>query len=90
MGILISWEVIAFFALGMALLYGLGWLLLVPLRKGLWFLFNSLVGGVLLFVCQSLGQGIGLTAVVNPFSAILTGFLGLPGVGLVLIIQNLF
>ena len=89
MGLSVSWEVVLFFALGMLLLYGVGWLLLVPLKKGLWFLFNSLVGGLLLWVAQLVGSSFGLTAVINPFSAILTGFLGLPGVALVLLIQNL-
>ena len=89
MGLSVSWEVVLFFALGMLLLYGVGWLLLVPLKKGLWFLFNSLVGGLLLWIAQLAGGGFGLTAVINPFSAILTGFLGLPGVALVLLIQNL-
>ena len=89
MGLSVSWEVVLFFALGMLLLYGVGWLLLVPLKKGLWFLFNSLVGGLLLWMLSLLGEQIALVAVVNPFSAILTGFLGIPGVGLVLVIQNL-
>ena len=56
MGLSVSWEVVLFFALGIA---------------------------------QLAGGGFGLTAVINPFSAILTGFLGLPGVALVLLIQNL-
>ena len=89
MGLSVSWEVVLFFAIGMLLLYGVGWLLLVPLKKGLWFLFNSLVGGLLLWILSLLGEQIGLVAVVNPFSAILTGLLGIPGVGLVLVIQNL-
>ncbi len=89
MGLSISWEVVLFFVLGMALLYGVGWLLLVPLRKGLWFVFNSLVGGVALWVVSLLAESWGMVALVNPFSALLTGFLGLPGVGLVLAIQNL-
>lgn len=89
MGIAVSWEVVLFFALGMVLLYGMGWLLLVPLRKGLWFLFNSMVGGLLLWVVSLLGKHWGMVSLINPFSAILTGFLGVPGVGLVLAIQNL-
>lgn len=89
MGLSVSWEVVLFFALGMVLLYGVGWLLLVPLKKGLWFLFNSLVGGLMLWVVSLVGQGWGIVAVINPFSAILTGFLGIPGVGLVLLIQNI-
>ena len=40
----IEWEVVLFFALGVLLLYGLGWLLLVPFRRVLWFLLNSLAG----------------------------------------------
>ena len=47
------------------------------------------MGGLLLWVLSLLGERLGLVAVVNPFSAILTGFLGIPGVGLVLVIQNL-
>lgn len=89
MGIAVSWEVVLFFVLGLALLYGLGWLLLVPLRKGLWFVFNSLVGGLLLWVLSIVGESWGMVSVINPFSAILTGFFGVPGVGLVLAIQNL-
>ena len=84
MGLSISWEVVLFFALGMALLYGVGWLLLVPFKKGLYFLFNSLVGGLLLWVASLVGGNFGLVAVINPFSAILTGFLALT-----LLIQNL-
>ena len=57
MGLSVSWEVVLFFALGMLLLYGVGGLLLVPLKKGLWFLFNSLVGGLLLWIAQLAGGG---------------------------------
>ena len=89
MGLSISWEVVLFFALGMALLYGVGWLLLVPFQKGLYFLFNSLVGGLLLWMASLVGGNFGLVAVIKPFSAILTGFLGIPGVALTLLIQNL-
>ena len=63
MGLSVSWEVVLFFALGMLLLYGVGWLLLVPLKKGLWFLFNSLVGGLLLWIAQLAGGGFGAGAV---------------------------
>ena len=88
MGLSISWEVVLFFALGMALLYGVGWLLLVPFKKGLYFLFNSLVGGPLAVGGVPCGRELWPVAVINPFSAILTGFLGIPGVALTLLIQN--
>lgn len=89
MGLSISWEVVLFFVLGMLLLYGMGWLLLVPLKKGLWFLFNSMVGGLILWCLSLLSEKMDIVAVINPFAAVLTGFLGVPGAGLVLAIQNL-
>ncbi|MDR2514863.1 MAG: pro-sigmaK processing inhibitor BofA family protein [Christensenellaceae bacterium] len=85
----IEWDVVIFFALGILILYGVGWLLLVPLRRVLWFLFNSIAGILSLLLLGSLGSEIGIVAVANPFSALITGFLGLPGLVLVLLIQNL-
>ena len=43
----------------------------------------------MLWAVSLVGESWGLVALVNPFSAILTGFFGVPGVGLVLAIQNL-
>ncbi|MDR3085507.1 MAG: pro-sigmaK processing inhibitor BofA family protein [Christensenellaceae bacterium] len=85
----IEWDVVVFFIVGILILYGVGWLLLVPLRRVLWFLFNSIAGILSLLLLGSLGSGIGIVAVANPFSAVMTGFLGLPGLVLVLLIQNL-
>lgn len=87
--IAIEWEVVLFFVLGVLLLYGIGWLLLVPFRKALWFLLNSVLGIIVLLMVGHFGQGAGIVAVANPFSAIVTGFLGVPGVVLVLLVQNL-
>ncbi len=86
----IEWDVVLFFAVGVLLLYGLGWLLLVPFKSMLWFLGNSLAGCAALLLLQNLGGSWGLAACANPFSAVLTGFLGLPGLALTLILQNLF
>lgn len=85
----IEWTVVLWFGLGMVLLYGLGWLLLVPLKRVLWFLLNSLAGIVILLVLSALTPHTGIVAVPNPFSAVLAGFLGIPGVVLTLLIQNL-
>lgn len=59
------------------------------LPAGVVVLLNSLAGILALLFLNSFGGFLGLTAVANPFSAVLTGFLGLPGLGLVLLIQNL-
>lgn len=83
----ISPEVIVYFILGLALLYGLGWLLLVPLKKILRLLANSLLGAGLFFLINTLGASYGYAIMVNPFSALLTGFLGIPGVLLAAVLQ---
>ena len=85
----IEWDIVLFFAIGVALLYGLGWLLLVPLKRLLWFLLNSVAGVVVLLVLKAVGMPFGLQAVATPFAAVITGFLGVPGLGLVLLLQNL-
>ena len=86
---MISWELIVSFALGLALLYLIGWLLLVPMK----FLWRLLAGGVLgaltLMLVNLVGGLFGFQVAVNPFTAMAVGFLGLPGAVLVILLQIL-
>ena len=61
-----------------------------PIKWVLKAIVNGLIGGGLLLLAKFLGSFIGLTVTINPLSALIAGFLGLPGVILVLIIQNIF
>ena len=85
----IPWELIASFAVGMALICLTGYLLLVPMR----FLWRLLAGGVLgalaLGVVNLLGALLGFQVSVNPFTAMAVGFMGLPGAVLVIVLQLL-
>ena len=85
-GLNVDFQVVAFFALGLVLLYGLGWLLMVPFRMVLRFLFNGLIGGALLVLLNLFGSMFGLTVAINPLTALLAGFLGIPGVILVVVL----
>jgi inhibitor of the pro-sigma K processing machinery len=87
MGLNISPEVVLYFALGLALLYGLGWLLLVPLRRILGLLVNSVLGVLALLLVNFIGQSFGYAIFINPFTALLVGFLGVPGVALAAVLQ---
>lgn len=81
-GLLIPWELALAFFLGLALLYLLGTLLLIPMRF-LWRLMaGSLLGALALFVINQFFPITGLVIPVNLFTVLLTGFLGLPGVAL--------
>lgn len=87
MGLSIQPDVVLYFALGLALLYGLGWLLLVPLRRVLGLLVNSVLGALALLLVNLIGSGWGYAILINPFTALLVGFLGVPGVGLAALLQ---
>ena len=85
----IPWELIASFAVGLALICLTGYLLLVPMK----FLWRLLAGGVLgalaLMLVNLVGALFGFSVNVNPFTAMAVGFLGLPGAILVVLRQLL-
>ncbi len=85
----IPWELVLSFAIGLALLGLIGYLLLVPMR----FMWRLLAGGVMgalaLLVMNLLGSLAGFRVEINPFTAMAVGFLGLPGAALVAALQLL-
>jgi inhibitor of the pro-sigma K processing machinery len=85
----IPWELVVSFALGLGLLYAIGWLLLVPMRF-LWRLIaGGLMGAFALWLINQLSGITGISVAINPFTALAVGFLGLPGAGLVVALQYL-
>ncbi len=90
MGLNIGWDAVLFFALGLLLLYGLGWLLLVPLRTVLRLIGNALLGGAALWVIGLLQPLTGLSVAINPFTALAVGILGVPGAALVVALTAFF
>lgn len=87
MGLNIQPEIVLYFILGMALLYGLGWLLLVPGKKILRLLINSMLGAALMALVNWIGGYWDYSITLNPFVALLIGFLGMPGVALAAVLQ---
>ncbi len=87
MGLDIPLNIILFYALGLVLLYFIGWLLLVPLKLLLRFFINALVGGIALWLLNLVGGLIGVTIAINPITALTVGFLGIPGLLLILLLQ---
>lgn len=90
MGLEISWSVVLFFVLGLGLLYLVGYLLLMPLRKLGRFFFNAFLGGALLLLAKWLLTPLGIAVPLSPFTALITGFLGVPGAVLCFLLQRLF
>ncbi len=87
MGLDIPFNVVASYAVGLVLLYFVGWLLLVPMKWLLRFLLNGAIGGVALWVLNLAGGLTGITVAINPVTALTVGFLGIPGLILILLLQ---
>lgn len=87
MGLDIPFDVILAYALGLILLYLLGWLILVPLKLLFRFMLNGVIGGVVLWLLNLVGGLIGFSIALNPATALTVGFLGIPGLILILLLQ---
>lgn len=75
------------FGVGLLLLYLVGRVLVVPVKYFSRLLINGVVGGILLWVLNIFGSFIGLHIAINPITALIAGFLGIPGVVLLVVLQ---
>ena len=83
----IDFNVVIAYVVGLLLLFVIGWLLITPLKLLLKFLLNGVIGGLMLWVLNLVGGYIGISVVINPVTALIAGFLGVPGVILILLLQ---
>jgi inhibitor of the pro-sigma K processing machinery len=74
------YQLVIAYLVGLAALYFIGWLLLVPLKFLSKLLLNALIGGVLLVILNMIGGFISLEVSLNVVTALMAGFLGVPGV----------
>ncbi len=77
------------YAVGLVLLYLMARMLFLPIRLLLVLVYNGLIGGVLLWLVNLVGGYIGLHIGLNPVTALLAGFLGLPGIAALAAIRYL-
>lgn len=75
--------------LAIGAIYIIGMLLVLPIKIIIKFIINGLIGAVLLFILNIFGSLIGITVAINPITALIAGFLGIPGVLLLLFLQYL-
>ena len=78
------------YVFGIILIYVVGRILLMPLKLVLKLIYNALVGGVLLWIFNLGGAYIGFTIAYNPITALIAGFLGVPGVILLVLFKIFF
>lgn len=78
---------ILFYLGGLILIYVVGMLLVVPIKILTKLLMNGIIGGVVLFLFNFIGGMFDLTIAINPMNALIVGFLGVPGVMLLLVLN---
>ncbi len=77
------------FLFAIVLLYIVGRVLFVPLKFLGKLLLNAVIGGAVLWVLNIFGGAIGIHVGINVVTALIVGFLGIPGVLLLVILQFL-
>ncbi len=78
-----SIEMIIFAFIGLGLLYLVIKLLKWPIK----ILINGIVGIVLLYITNFIGTFIGFVIPINAITALIAGFLGIPGIIFLIIFQ---
>lgn len=79
--------VILAYALGLILLYIIGSILVIPFKIIIKLIWNGIIGGITLLLVNLIAGIWGMGIVINPFNALIVGFLGIPGVILLIILQ---
>lgn len=84
-----EYNVIFAYVFGIVLLYVVGRMFLMPIKLIFRLIYNALIGGAMLWALNFVGLHIGFMIAINPITALIAGFLGLPGV-ILLILFKLF
>lgn len=83
-------QVVVAYIFGLVLIYLLARVLMLPVRILLRLVYNALVGALLLALVNFVGSYvIGVYLPINPVTALIAGFLGIPGVVLLIVLQYL-
>ena len=80
-------EKFAAIAITALLIFGLLRLIALPLRWGIKLLLNSACGFICLFLLNSISGFTGVYFPINYVTVIIAGFLGLPGIGAMALMQ---
>ncbi|MFW5648812.1 MAG: pro-sigmaK processing inhibitor BofA family protein [Candidatus Alkaliphilus sp. MAG34] len=80
-------NIILAYAVGLILLYAVGWILVVPLKWAVKLTWNSILGGIMLFIINLIGRTWGIYLTINPFSAVVVGLLGVPGAVMLILLK---
>jgi len=68
-------------------LFILGKIFILPLKSIIKLVLNSILGGILIIIINSIGANFGFHIGLNIFTSLFIGLLGIPGAGLLVVLQ---
>ena len=68
-------------------LFIFGKIFIIPLKNILKLILNSILGGLSIFLINTIGSSFGFHIGINMITAIFVGLMGIPGAGLLVILQ---
>lgn len=77
-----------FFAIGV--IYIVGSLLVLPIKIVMRLIVNGIIGAIVLFLLNVFGSFFNIGIAINPVTALIAGFLGVPGIILLYILRYIF
>lgn len=86
----LDYGMIAAYAVGIFLLYMIGRSLAAPFKLIGKVVLNLVIGGAILALLNYVGQYINFHIAFNAITALIAGFLGIPGVVLLIVLTQLF
>lgn len=86
----ISYSVVFAYIFGIIFLFFVGRSLLMPMKIVMKFVYNALIGGLVLLILNYVGGMFQFHIAFNVITALITGFLGIPGIILLIILKFLF
>lgn len=84
-----DWSLVIYFALALVLIYLGSQLLKIPMKIAIKIILNSLLGCAILILLNLVGSRFGISIALNPVTVLVVGFLGVPGIALLLILPFL-
>lgn len=83
----LEFNVIIAYAFGIILIYLVGRMLTMPIRLVFKLIYNGIVGGIMLWIVNYIGAYFSFNIGINPITALIAGFLGIPGVVLLILFK---
>lgn len=83
-------SVIAAYVVGILAIYFIGKMFLMPVRIIWKLIYNGIIGGIMLWIVNFVGASFGFSIGINFISALVAGFLGIPGVVLLVLFKLMF